>query len=67
VVARWETVDLTDGLVAGGELDVATLGLTWWLTSNSYVSLNYRHIELDRFDLVGDSSGFNLRLLMILL
>ena len=66
-VARWETVDLTDELVAGGVVDIATLGLTWWLTSNAYVSVNYRHIELDRFDLIGTSSGFNLRVLMMLL
>jgi phosphate-selective porin OprO/OprP len=63
---RWSTVDLTDGSVKGGEMDVLSLGLTWWLTPSFNVSANYRSISLDRFDLVGRSDGFNLRLVLML-
>lgn len=63
---RWSSTDLEDGLVTGGEMDIASLGLTWWLTPFFALSTNYRYIwnELDGQE--GSSSGFNARILLLL-
>ena len=64
--ARWSTIDLEDGPVRGGEMDIASLGLTWWATPFLGVSANYRYIwnELDGVE--GSSSGLNTRLMLLL-
>jgi phosphate-selective porin OprO/OprP len=64
--ARWSTIDLEDGPVRGGEMDIASLGLTWWATPFFGVSANYRYIwnELDGVE--GTSSGLNTRLMLLL-
>jgi phosphate-selective porin OprO/OprP len=66
VGARWSNVDLTDGRVKGGEMQIASVGLNWWLTSFFKVDFNYRWIMLDRFGVDSDSTGFNTRILLIL-
>lgn len=63
---RYSTLDLSDGLVDGGEMDTYSLGLNWWLTRYAQFGLNYRYINLGRFDVDGDSSGINARLTLIL-
>jgi hypothetical protein len=59
-------VDLTEGTVDGGEMDVLSLGLNWWQTRRSQFSVNYRYVVLDRFGIQGHSSGLNARLLLML-
>ena len=54
---RYSTLDLTDGPIDGGQLGIYTLGLNWWLTSYSLLSLDYRHITLDRFGEEGTSNA----------
>ncbi len=66
LAARYSTLDLADGDVDGGEMDIYSLGLNWWLTSSSQVSLNYRYIDLNRFDELGNSTGVDLRILLTL-
>ena len=66
LAARYSRLDLTDGTVEGGELDILSLGVNWWLTPISQFSVNYRDISLDRLGIVGHSSGFNVRLQLIL-
>jgi phosphate-selective porin OprO/OprP len=66
LAARYSRLDLTDGTVEGGELDILSLGVNWWLTPISQFSVDYRDISLDRFGIVGHSSGFNARLLLML-
>ena len=66
VGARWSDIDLTDGRVKGGDMQIASLGLNWWLTPFFMVSFNYRYIMLDRFGVDGNSSGFNSRILLML-
>jgi len=66
VGVRWSDIDLTDGLIDGGEMDILSLGLSWWLTPVFSVSMNYRFITLDRFGVSGDSSGLNVRVLLVL-
>ena len=43
-----------------------SLGVNWWLTPRSQFTVNYRDISLDRFGLQGRSSGFNVRLQLLL-
>jgi phosphate-selective porin OprO/OprP len=66
VTARWSDVDLTDGGLEGGEMEVFSLGLNWWLSPIFNVNLNYRWITLDRFGVEGDSRGFNSRVVLML-
>ncbi len=62
ISARWSTIDLNDGELQGGEMDVASLGLTWWLTPFITFSANYRYIwhELDGIE--GTAHGINTRI-----
>ena len=66
LTGRWSHTDLEDGLVTGGEMDIASLGLNWWLTPFFAVNVNYRYIwnTLDGQD--GSSSGFNGRVVLLL-
>jgi len=66
VGVRWSDIDLTDGLIDGGEMDILSFGLSWWLTPVFNFNMNYRVITLDRFGVEGDSSGFNARVLLLL-
>jgi phosphate-selective porin OprO/OprP len=66
VAARWSDVDLSDGGVDGGDMQILSLGLNWWLSPIFNVNLNYRWITLDRFGAEGDSSGFNSRIVLML-
>ena len=63
IAFRYSRLDLTDGTVDGGEMDILSLGLNWWLTRWAQFGVNYRYISLDRFGTEGNSSGLNLRLL----
>ena len=63
---RWSELNLNDGSVEGGELDILSLGLNWFLTPTFHVNVNYRHIVLDRFDTRGESDGLAMRLVLML-
>jgi phosphate-selective porin OprO/OprP len=63
---RYSNTDLTDGTLEGGEMDIYSLGVNWWFTRSTHLSMNYRYITLDRFDTQGDSSGLNARILLML-
>jgi len=63
---RYSRSDLTDRTVDGGEMDVLSLGINWWLTRGVQSGVNYRIISLDRFGIQGLSSGLNVRLLLML-
>ena len=63
---RYSDLDLTDGLIDGGEMDILSLGVSWWLTPTFNVNMNYRYITLDRFGVVGNSSGIMTRVLLLL-
>lgn len=41
VVARYDSIDLTDGAVDGGALDTIVLGAEWWPTKNTRMALNF--------------------------
>jgi phosphate-selective porin OprO/OprP len=57
VTARWSTLDLTDGAIEGGDLQVASAGLNWWLTASASLSMNYRHVILDRMGEIGHADS----------
>jgi len=63
---RYSSIDLTDGSITGGEMDIATLQFNWWLTTSLAVSLNYRRSWTDRFDLEGEMDAFVARVMLIL-
>ena len=64
--ARWSHLNLDDGPIYGGKLNIASAGLTWWLNPIFGLNLNYRYIwnELDNVE--GTSSGINSRLILVL-
>ena len=64
IAGRWSSIDLTDGAVEGGEMDILSAGVNWWLTPTFMLNLNYRYITNDRLDLEGTASGAMLRLLL---
>jgi phosphate-selective porin OprO/OprP len=64
--ARWSSTDLEDGPVTGGEMDIASLGLTWWLTPFFALGANYRYIWNELGGEEGTSSGFNSRIVLLL-
>jgi phosphate-selective porin OprO/OprP len=64
--ARWSSIDLSDGLVEGGEMDIASLGVSWWLTPFFSVGMDYRYIWNKRLGEDGASSGLNSRILLLL-
>ena len=66
VAGRYSTLDLDDDPIEGGEMEVFSLGLNWWLTQSSQLGLNYRVVGLDRYGEKGWSSGLNVRLMLIL-
>jgi phosphate-selective porin OprO/OprP len=69
---RFSHVDLSDGNqldgspADGGEMDIWSVGLNWWLTPVMNVNINYRYITLDRFGVEGTSQGFNTRVALSL-
>ena len=64
--ARWSSVDLSDGLIEGGEMDVASLGVTWWLSPVFSLSADYRYIWNEWLGVEGTSSGLNSRVVVLL-
>jgi phosphate-selective porin OprO/OprP len=66
VAARWSVFDANSGLIEGGETDIFSLGLNWWLTPLFSFGTNYRWITLERDGLTGKSSGFAARISLML-
>jgi phosphate-selective porin OprO/OprP len=66
LTARWSNIDLNDGPVNGGDMDIASIGLNWWATPFFGVNINYRYIWNERFGLEDTSSGVSSRILLLL-
>jgi phosphate-selective porin OprO/OprP len=64
--ARWSDIDLSDGAISGGEMQILSLGVNWWPAPWGSMSVNYRNIRLDRSDMTGRSDGLMIRLLLML-
>jgi len=63
---RWSSVDLADGLIDGGQLDILSVGVNWWLSPIFNVNMNYRYIENDQGGFSGESSGIMTRVMLVL-
>ena len=63
---RYSCLDLTDGLIEGGEIDVATLGLNWWLTNKMMFGINLKRSWTDRFGVEGVADTYVARILLTL-
>ena len=61
---RWSDLDLTDGAIEGGEMQVATAAATWWLNTSMNVSLNYRSIWNEIGGSEGRADVFVIRLML---
>jgi len=66
LTARWSNVDLNDGRIEGGNMDIASLGLSWWLTPFFGVNINYRYIWNTRNGVEDTSSGLDSRVVLLL-
>jgi len=64
--ARFSSIDLTDGPIGGGEMDIFSLGVNWWLSPIFNVNLNYRFITNDKDGFSGDAQGVMGRVLLFL-
>lgn len=45
---RYDTIDLDDGAVAGGQMDALTAGVNWYWRSNFKFALNYVKVDSQR-------------------
>lgn len=66
VSTRFSHMDLSDGGLDGGVMDIWSSGVNWWPTSVASIGLTYNHIELDRFGVRGTSHMINARLVLML-
>lgn len=66
LAGRYSRIDLSDGSVDGGDMDILSLGVNWWLTPTFAFNLNYRHIILDRDGSKGRSNGIMGRVILML-
>lgn len=66
LTGRYSEIDLSDGLVAGGEMNIISLGLNWILKPTFMINLNYRHVALDSLGGTGDSSGVMGRVVLMM-
>jgi phosphate-selective porin OprO/OprP len=66
VYTRYSHIDTTDGAIDGGEMQIATLGLNWWLTPFFTVNIGYKYIWNERKGQEGESSGVLTRIILVL-
>ncbi len=60
LIARYSNLDLTDGMITGGDVDSISGGLNWYLNPNARLMFNYVHSEYDE-GIDGDSDAFQMR------
>ncbi|MCK5878286.1 MAG: hypothetical protein KAH24_00795 [Holophagae bacterium] len=63
---RYSALDLADEMIDGGDMQISSLGLNWWLTPVFCLNMNYRHIESEQEGLSAVSDGFVTRILLML-
>jgi phosphate-selective porin OprO/OprP len=66
LVARYSSLDLTDGLIEGGEMNRWSIGLNWYTSSLFKATAQYGWINLDRFGLNSTTRVFQLRAAFLL-
>ncbi len=66
ISTRYSVLDAADGELFGGEMDIWSAGINWWLSPYFNLNLNYRYITLDKLGVEGTSHGINSRILLVL-
>ncbi len=66
LAARYSNLDLNEGSLLGGETEIYSLGLNWWLSTSASLNINYRHIVLDQNNETGHSDGLMTRVVLLL-
>lgn len=66
VAARYSSLDANDGLLEGGDMDIWSAGINWWLSPYFNVNVDYRYITLDRDGVRGNSQAINTRFVLAL-
>jgi len=59
---RYDTIDLTDGVVVGGEMDSITAGVNWYWRSNFKFMLNYVAVKQEKGALNDDPNILEARM-----
>jgi phosphate-selective porin len=62
LIGRVGRVDLDDGPMSGGTMDGWWAGVNWWGSGRFKTSVGYGNIDLDRFDLKGNTKTLLTRL-----
>jgi phosphate-selective porin OprO/OprP len=63
---RYSDTDLQGGSIDGGQMQIITAGLNWWLTSFFAVSVGYKYIDSEIDGLEAATSGALARFTLIL-
>ena len=61
VGVRYDTLDLDDGAVGGGEMDAITAGVNWYWRKNFKLMLDYVSVDSERAGLPDDPSSVQAR------
>ncbi len=62
IIGRYGRVDLNDGAMQAGAMDGWWAGVNWWATNRWKFGVAYGNIDLDRFDVTGNTQTFLARL-----
>ena len=66
LIARYSDVDLSDGLIEGGDMSRVSVGVNWWPTREFKGTIQYGWIDLDRDGISSSSNILQLRGAMLL-
>lgn len=66
ISARYSELNATDETLTGGDMDIWSAGVNWWLNPYLNVNLNYRYITLDKLGVEGTSQGIATRIVLAL-
>lgn len=66
LVTRYSQLDLDGGNIEGGKMDRWTLGVNWYPTMFTRLSIHYGYVTLDRFNLTGITQIWQTRFMLIL-
>jgi phosphate-selective porin OprO/OprP len=66
ITSRYSAINLSNGPLDGGIMRTVSFGANWWLSAKVQFGADYRLITLDKQNTKGNSSGLNIRLMLIL-
>lgn len=61
LAARYSNLDLTDGAIAGGEMDNWTVGVNYYMNSNARLMFNYVSVDSEKASVDNDPGIFLMR------